>query len=352
MKENILITGSNGFIGSHLIDYCINKNYTIFALDRPSASFRNVYHYLLKENNYKNQEKTKFLDENILIKSNRENLKFLECDLKNRKLLEKIIIHLKPKYIFHLGAQPYIKPSWEDPVNTMEINVIGTLNVFEPLKKFKINSRVVVACTSAEFGTTTSEINRPLREEDPLKAVHPYGISKIAAELLARQYWINFGIESVVTRFFNQTGPRRMNDVTSDFIRKIVLIELGLSEPVLEVGNLNPIRDFTDVRDTVEALWLVATRGRPGETYHVCSGIQTQIRSLLQIALSFSNTPIKVKENTSEKLRETDESMMIGDNSKIKRELGWTIKIPLEKSLKDMFDYWMDYYKKKPQSSI
>ncbi len=343
--ENILITGSNGFIGSHLIDYCINKNYKIYALDRPAASFRNVQHYLKEKSNNNQKRKLAFKDKNILIPSNKENLVFIECDLQNKELLEEIIATLQPKFIFHLGAQPYIKPSWDDPINTIQINVIGTLHVFEAIKKHNIPSRVILACTSSEFGTTASELKRPLKEDDPLKAIHPYGISKITAELLARQYWINFKIEAVNTRFFNQTGPRRTNDSSSDFIRKIVQIELGQTEPCIEVGNLNSFRDFTDVRDTVEALWFAATKGKPGETYHVCSNKKTQIRDLLALSLKLSSKSIKVVEAVPEILRERDEDVVIGDNSKIMKDLGWKNKIPLEKSLMDMFDYWLDYYK-------
>ena len=176
-------------------------------------------------------------------------------------------------------------------------------------------------------------------------ALHPYGISKIAAELLSRQYSINFGILAINVRFFNQTGIRRTNDAPSDFIRKIAKIELEMTEPILEVGNLNPFRDFTDVRDSIFAIWLTATKGRSGETYHICSNRKIQIREILNIALSLCSKEIEVRENVSSKIRKFDEDVIIGDNSKIKEELGWDIKIPIEKTLKDMFEYWIEYYK-------
>ena len=342
--DNILITGSNGFLGSHLIDFLINKHFYIYGLDRPSSSFRNLLHYMDGIEFHPKNKKQKFLGKRIKIESKRENLFFLECDIKNSSLIDKIILELAPKYIFHFGAQPYIIPSWEDPVNTIETNVIGTINIFESIKRHKTNSRVVLACTAAEFGTTTN-IGRPLKETDALMALHPYGISKIAAELLSRQYSINFGIPAINVRFFNQTGIRRTNDAPSDFIRKIAKIELGMTEPILEVGNLNPSRDFTDVRDSIIAIWLAATKGKSGETYHICSNRKIQIREILNIALSFCSKEIEVKENVSSKMRNFDEDVIIGDNSKIKEELGWDIKIPIEKTLKDMFEYWIEYYK-------
>ena len=345
--DKILITGSNGFLGSHLIDKCINENYIVYGLDRPSSSFRNLISYTDGKETFLKENRVNFLGKKIQIASNRKNLIFLECDIKDKILMEKIIEEIKPKLLFHFGAQPYIIPSWEDPVNTIETNVIGTINVFEPIKKYNLKTRVILACTAAEFGTTTN-INRPLKESDPLMAIHPYGISKIAAELLSRQYFINFGIEIINLRFFNITGIRRTNDSSSDFVRRITQIELGLKEPVLEVGNLLPFRDILDVIDAVRAIWLTATRGTPGETYHVCTKQKIQIKELLNIALSFSEKKIKVVENVPNKLRKTDEDIIIGDNTKIMSELGWKPRKLIKETLKELFDYWLDYYRKNP----
>ncbi|MBA7570754.1 GDP-mannose 4,6-dehydratase [subsurface metagenome] len=284
--KNILITGSNGFLGSHLIDLCIKKDFKIYGLDRPSSSFRNLTRYTNGIEFFSKKHRKKFLGKKIQIDSNRENLIFLECDVKNRLLLEKIIEEIKPKLLFHFGAQPYIIPSWEDPVNTIETNVIGTINVFEPIKKYKLKTRVILACSATEFGTTTN-IGRPLKESDPLLAIHPYGISKIAAELLSRQYYINFGIEVINLRFFNLTGIRIKQKV--------------------------------------------------------------QIRELLDFALSFSQKKIKVVENAPHKLRKTDEDIIIGDNTKITSELGWKPSKSIKETLKEMFDYWIAYYKKNPK---
>lgn len=343
--NKILITGSNGFIGSHLIDFCLLKGAKVYALDRPSSQFGNLTHYTKGKINFSRKEKLNFLEKNIQIPSNNENLIFLECDINNSRLVEEILVNVEPNYVFHLAAQPYINPSWEDPEYTIKTNVIGTINIFEPIKRNKLKTRVLLACTSAEFGTT-AELNRPLKEDDPLLAIHPYGISKIAAELLSRQYSINFGIEAINVRFFNQTGIRRTNDAPSDFMRKIAQIELGLAEPIIEVGNLNPYRDFTDIKDSLKAIWLAATEGKPGETYHICSSRKLQIKNILNIALSLCSKEIQVKKNVSTKLRKFDEDVIIGDNSKIKEELGWDITIPIETTLREMYDYWIEYYKK------
>ncbi|MFX1274404.1 MAG: GDP-mannose 4,6-dehydratase, partial [Promethearchaeota archaeon] len=268
--DNILITGSNGFIGSHLIDSCLNKGYEVYALDKPDTSFKNLLHYTNKKEYFLEEEKMDFFEDLIQIPNNNKKLCLLECDIKNSKLLDKIISVIKPNYIFHFAAQSFVLPSWQDPVETIESNVIGTINLFESIKRHNIKTRVIVACSSAEYGTTT-RINRPLKETDPLMAIHPYGISKIAAELLARQYYLNFGIDIINLRFFNQTGPRKEGDACADFISKIAQIDLGLAKPVIEVGNLNPYRDFTGIKDTIQAIWLAAEKGKSGEVYNVCS---------------------------------------------------------------------------------
>ncbi len=347
--KKILITGANGFIGSHLIDYCVPKDYEIYALERPNQLYKNLSHYTNGKLSFSEEEKQEFFGESIKIPTDNKRLTILECDIKNSPLIEKIICIITPKFIFHFAAQPYILPSWDDPVDTIETNVVGTINIFESIKKHNLKTRVILACTSTEYGTS-AQINRPLKETDSLLAIHPYGISKIAAELLARQYYINFGIEIVNLRFFNQTGIRRVNDAPSDFVRKVAQIELGLKDPVIQVGNLNSYRDFTDIEDSLGAIWLAATKGKSGESYNVCSNTKIQIRRLLDISLSFSTKKITIKENVQLKLRKTDEDAITGDNSKIKNELGWQPIIPIETTLKEMFNYWINYYNRESKN--
>ncbi|MHA1492289.1 MAG: GDP-mannose 4,6-dehydratase, partial [Promethearchaeota archaeon] len=151
--ENVLITGANGFLGSHLTDLCISKGHEVHALVRPNQSINNLAQYSKGKSTFIREKKLEAFNENIQIPTNNEKLTVLECDIKNRVLLEKIIKKVKPRFIFHFAAQPHVIPSWEDPVDTIETNVIGTINVFEIIKKYDIKTRVIVACSSAEYGT-------------------------------------------------------------------------------------------------------------------------------------------------------------------------------------------------------
>ncbi|MFX1375578.1 MAG: GDP-mannose 4,6-dehydratase [Promethearchaeota archaeon] len=346
MTNKVFITGANGFIGSHLIDFCTTKKLEIYGIDKPGQVYRNLSHYLKDKLSFKEEDKLEFFGESIKIPIDHNKLTILECDITNSFLIEKIIKNINPNFIFHFAAQPNILPSWEDPAGTIKTNVIGTINIFESIKRNNLKTRVINACTSAEYGSSV-QLNRPLKENDPLLAIHPYGISKIAAELIARQYYLNFGIEVINLRFFNQTGIRKINDAPSDFIRKVAKIELGQNEPIIQVGNLDSYRDFTNIKDSISAIWLAALEGKVGETYNVCSNKKIQIRRLLNIILKFSQKKIDVLEKSSQKLRKTDEDTIIGDNSKIKEELGWKPNIPIETTLKEMYDYWLSYYRKK-----
>ena len=340
----ILITGSNGFLGSHLIDRALHEKCIVYGLDRPNSSFQNLLHYTDGKINFDETDKKLFCKQRILIKSNHRKLSFLECDITNQILLENIIQEIKPNYIFHFGAQPYVIQSWKDPIATMEVNVIGTINVFESIKKYNLKTRVIVACSATEFGTSAN-IGRPLKEDDPLLAIHPYGISKVATELLSRQYYLNFDIETINLRFFNLTGVRRKNDAPSDFIDTVAQIELGLKEPILKVGNLDPYRDFLDVHDAVQAIWISALKGKPGETYNVCSRKKTQIREILDWVLELSSKKIEVMQD-EEKIRQTDEDVIIGDNAKIISELGWFPQKALKETIKEMYEEKITFYKK------
>lgn len=321
----IIVTGACGFIGSHLVDFCLSEGHQVLAIAKPGVELANLRHLI------RNGKKTVV------------DFELAQVDVRDAKKIAALIEHFDPDGIFHMAAQSYVQPSWENPVETFDTNINGTVNVFEPVKKLGLQTRIIVACSSAEYGTI-AQYDVPIKETLPLQPLHPYGISKVAQDLLARQYFQNFDIDTVRLRFFNQTGIRKVKDACADFAMKIAEIDAGKADPEIHVGNLETQRDIQDIRDTVKAVWLSFTSGERGEVYNVCTGVPTRIRDVLNILLAMASTEITVIENFEEKLRFQDEPIILGDNSRFKAATGYMPDYKIQDTLRTMFDYWKGYY--------
>jgi len=311
--EKVLITGIAGFIGSHLSDFLLNNGFSVYG----------IY--------YEPKVSLNFFDDRV---------KIYECDIRDKGKLRNIIKDVNPSMIFHLAAQSYPVVSWEKPQETIEVNVIGTINLFETIKELNIDPIVLVACSSAEYGFVNSD-EVPIKENRILKPLHPYGVSKVAQELLGYQYFKNDSIKSIMVRIFNTTGPRKINDVCSDFTKKIVEIEMG-KRHFLDVGNLESKRAIMDVRDLVNGLFLLIQNGDFGEVYNISSDKVYRIGDLLEIMKKMSKRDFEVKQN-SVLMRPTDEPIIFGDSSKLKEIIGWEQKISIERTIEDMLNFWREY---------
>jgi GDP-4-dehydro-6-deoxy-D-mannose reductase len=198
---------------------------------------------------------------------------------------------------------------------------------------------VQIACSSEQYGLVHPE-EAPIKETNPLRPLSPYAVSKVAQDYLGYQYFQSYGLKAVRTRGFNHTGPRRGHVfVTSNFCSQVAAIEAGLQEPVIRVGNLEAIRDFTDVRDMVRAYWLAVTKAKPGEVYNIATGTGIHIREMLDLVLSYSKVEVKI-ETDPERLRPSDVEILIGDASKFKADTGWEPRIPFEQTVQDLLNYW------------
>lgn len=308
----VLITGATGFIGSHLAEFLLEKG-------------DEVHGTVWDKNELKNVESIKY------------QINILECDIRDEARVAEIIREIKPERIFHLAAQSFPTVSWDEPARTLDTNVLGTSHLFEAVKKFAPDSTVLVACSSAEYGFVT-EAEVPVSEDHVLLPLHPYGVSKVAQDLLSYQYFKNFGIKSLRARIFNTTGPRKTNDVCSDFTNMIVKIEKGKAEN-MSVGNLEAKRDITDVKDVINGLWLLTEKGEAGEVYNVCSSRTLRIKDVLDMATAQSTVTIDVKVDKN-KLRPTDEPIIMGDNTRIRETCGWVPTMTMEETLKSMLDFW------------
>ena len=316
MKQKALITGITGFVGSHMADYLLKEGHEVFGLCRWRANRENIVQLNGK-------------------------VKLLEADLLDSHSLERLIFEVRPHLIFHLAAQSYVPASWTSPAVTLETNVVGQANLFEAVRRAQIDPSIQIACSSEEYGLVHPD-EVPIKETNPLRPLSPYGVAKVAMDYLGYQYFKSYGMKIIRTRGFNHTGPRRGEVFAeSSFAMQIAEIEKNLHEPVIYVGNLEAQRDYTDVRDMVRGYYLAATKGEPGEVYNICTGKAWKISEVLDYYLSLSKVKVKVKKDPA-RMRPSDVPILIGDNKKFVKQTGWKPKIPLEKTFKDLLNYWRE----------
>jgi GDP-4-dehydro-6-deoxy-D-mannose reductase len=266
------------------------------------------------------------------------NLQFVQFDLRNGQSVKRLFRKYEPTHVFHLGAQSLPAVSWADPVLTFESNIMGSLHVFEAVRDMMRPPVVVSACSGAEYGPVPPNAI-PVSEEQPLRPLHPYGISKVCLDLLARQYFLDYKIPAVSVRIFNTTGPGKTDDAPSDFVRQLIRIKKGLQPALIEVGNLKPRRAFLDVNDTVSGLYLVAMKGKRGEAYNLCANTASQIGELLQMAIRLSGVKAEVR-RANRLMRPSDEKIILGCTEKIRKHTGWTQKFSIEQTLRSMLEFW------------
>lgn len=316
----ILVTGAGGMVGSHMVELLHNRgDEVIGTYYKPTTDISELS----------------------------PDIKMIECDIRYPATIEKIIMEYQPEQIFHLAAQSYPTVSWDRPYETIEININGTIAVYEAIKKVRhmVNNdydpMVVVACSSAEYGETLNQLKNDeiyVKETAELQPLHPYGVSKVGQDLISFQYFKNDHIRCIRARIFNSTGTRKVNDVTSDFTFRAVKAErTGNYE--LRVGNLETRRAIMDQRDLVNGLLLLAEKGTPGEVYNISSEHIYQMKDIVTMIEKQIGHDLKIK--VDEKLlRPTDERVIVGDVTKIKRDTGWKQCIPMEQTIADMLDYW------------
>lgn len=311
-----LITGITGFAGSHLAEWILRnkKDVEVYGTYRLRSRMENL--------------------EGI-----RNEIRLVECELKDPHSVDEMIKTVKPDFIFHLAAQSFVPTSWNSPAETLLVNQIGQVNLFEAVLKHGLDCAVQIACSSEEYGQVDpAEV--PIREENPLRPLSPYAVSKVGQDYLAYQYHRSYGLKAIRTRTFNHTGPRRGEAfVTSNFAKQIAEIEKGIKPPVLYVGNLRAKRDFTDVRDVARAYWLAVEKGIPGEVYNIASGVAYTIEEMLNKLLQLSRVQIEIQQDPG-RMRPSDVEILLGDYEKFHRQTGWRPQIPFEQTLRDLLDYW------------
>jgi GDP-4-dehydro-6-deoxy-D-mannose reductase len=312
LTRTILITGATGFVGTHLMR----------ALDLPGNRLFG----------------TAFPEPPAPLELSC-SLELCRLDIRQADAVGELVARIRPDWIFHLAAVSNVAHTWTRRAETLETNLLGTLNVLDAIRASVPGARVLFTSSSNVYAEEAAR-ERGLRETDEVKPLSPYAYSKISGEHLCGFYREVEGLDIVISRAFPHTGPGQSPDfVCSDWARQVIRIERGLQEPELLVGNLGVFRDFCDVRDVVRAYLLLMERGRNGEIYNVSSGEVVALKEILDHLISLVPNPPRIRVDPS-KLRKTDIARLCGDNRKIKDAVGWEPVIPLSQTLDDLAAFW------------
>lgn len=310
----LLVTGANGFVGGHLAEFLAAEHAAVevFGLGKPFGADPG---------------------EHI------PRLTMFEIDIDEPAAVGAVVRDVRPDRVIHLAGQSSVHASWTDPGGTLRTNVLGVVHLLDALRALAPPRRVLVVGSADEYGVLPSD-SPPVREDAPLRPASPYAVSKAAQGLLALQYDVAGALEVVLTRTFPHTGPRRGElFAESSFARQVAEIEAGRREPVLSVGNLDAVRDFSDVRDVVRAYWALLERGGHGQVYNVCSGRGVRIGEVLDRLIALAGLRVEVRQDP-ERLRPSDVPVLVGDPGRLQRATGWRPAFTLEQTLGDLLAYW------------
>lgn len=261
----------------------------------------------------------------------------LDVDVLDAGAVVDAVGEAEPEVVYHLAARSHVGDSWSDPGLVFRVNAEGTLNVLQACRTHGVD-RVVMVGSADEYGAV-EDGSGALTEDAPLRPLTPYGASKVAADYLALQAFLGWGVPTVRVRAFNHTGPGQPDRfLIPALTRRVVECERSGADEIT-VGNLDPVRDFTDVRDVVRAYRLLAEHGRPGEAYNVCSGIGTSVRGVLEQILALSTRPLEYRVDES-LVRPVDVPRLVGDPSKLRGDTGWSPEFSLDQTLADVLDAW------------
>jgi GDP-4-dehydro-6-deoxy-D-mannose reductase len=259
-----------------------------------------------------------------------------EVDMLNRDAVRHALAALRPRLVYHCAGVANVHGSWHNTLATLEANVLGTHALLEAVRSIDLRARILIPGSALVYKPSP----RAITEEDAIGPVSPYGLSKLAQEVLARHFAEETGETILLARAFTHIGPGQdPSFAASSFARQVALIETGLAEPRLTVGNLSARRDLTDVRDTVEAYRLLVERGASARPYNVCSGQAYEIGEILDGLLTHACVTVRV-EVDPQLLRPNDNPLLLGDPTRIRNEVGWRPQIPLGETLRDLLDYW------------
>jgi GDP-4-dehydro-6-deoxy-D-mannose reductase len=309
----VLITGINGFVGGHLAEY---------LREQPGVELWGLA-----------------LEPTMRLAHLQPYVRLLTADMCQREQVSAALARAQPHLIFHLAGQAFVPESFQNPAQTFNTNILAQLHIFQALIEHQIAARVVTVSSYEVYGQVRPD-DQPINEHTPLRPTNPYGVSKIAQDMLALQYHLSHGLDVVRVRPFNHIGPRQNERfVASSFAKQIAAIEQKTQPSVLFVGNLSAQRDFTDVRDMVRAYALAAEHGTAGAVYNIGSGVAVTIEHLLQTLLDASSVAIDVQQDP-QRMRPVDIPLVVCDSTRFRTDTGWQPRIPFAQTLGDILHDW------------
>ena len=315
----ILVTGGTGMVGSTMVDYILAEHpeFDVVATRRRGSSLKNITHLL-----------------------DHPRVHWEMGDLLDRESLTRILTAFKPERCFHTAGMSHVPTSWRAPQDCMQVNVIGQINLFEAIREICPECRIQICGSSEEYGLVLPH-EVPIKETNQLRPLSPYGCSKITQDMLGYQYAQGYKMNIVRTRAFNHSGARRHEDFSeAAFSIQIARIEQGIHEPVIEHGNLDAIRDMTNVKDVVRAYWIsLDGQCEWGEVYNICSGNGPRVQEMLAYLISLTDAEITLKENPK-LMRPSDIPVLIGDHTRFRQATGWEPTYSWQETVAECLEYW------------
>ena len=306
MTDVVLVTGASGFAGSHLLEHLSARTEVVaWTRSAPPPALASL-------------------------------ARWEHVDLLDRDRVRAAARALRPRRVYHCAGRPHVAESWTDSAAPLAANVRATHYLLDALRRADARSRVLITGSATVYAASP----RPLDENAPIAPGSPYALSKLAQEQLGVRAIEEDGLEVVVTRSFNHTGPRQSPSFLAPAVaQQIARIECGTQEPVIRVGSVETQRDFLDIRDVVRAYDALMQTGRSGAIYNVASGVTRPVRELIADLVCRARVPIRIETDPA-RLRPNDTPMVVGDATRLRRSTGWYPRIPFEQMLDDLLAYW------------